>query len=436
MALNQLQQAALDAVLQGHNVFLTGPGGVGKSFLIHRITQELAAKGRRVAVTALTGCAALLLGDKAKTIHSWAGIGLGKDPSTTLASNIKRYNPRARRRWMMTHTLIIDEVSMLTPELLDKLNAVATSVRASLAVFGGLQVILVGDFHQLPPVYKRDDSDAPPEKEFAFEAQTWKDLNLHTIQLTEIVRQSDPLFQQLLMEARSGKLSDISYRVLQQRLSAKWDTLKIKPTLLFSRRAEVEMINEANLKALKGPKFSYEAQTIFEATAEKGFTANAPEVVKAVQKLDRDAPYKPILELRVGAQVMLIYNLDQEAGLVNGSRGVIEGFTATTPPLPLVSFKGSAAPIPIAHQSWESDELEGVKRQQIPLILAYAVTIHKCQGATLDSALIDIGSSTFERGQAYVALSRVKSLDSLYLYDLDPLAFRTHPKVVAFYETL
>jgi ATP-dependent DNA helicase PIF1 len=101
-----------------------------------------------------------------------------------------------------------------------------------------------------------------------------------------------------------------------------------------------------------------------------------------------------------------------------------------------VSFKGSEAPIPIAHQSWESDELEGVKRQQIPLILAYAVTIHKCQGATLDSALIDIGSSTFERGQAYVALSRVKSLDSLYLYDLDPLAFRTHPKVVAFYDSL
>ncbi len=436
MALNQLQQEALDTVLQGHNIFLTGAGGVGKSFLIHRITQELTARGKRVAVTALTGCAALLLGDKAKTIHSWAGIGLGKDSATVLASNIKRYNPRARRRWMMTHTLIIDEVSMLTPELLDKLSAVASSVRAIGGPFGGLQVILVGDFHQLPPVYKREDSDAPPEKEFAFEAQTWSDLNLHSVQLTEIVRQADPYFQKILMEARSGKLTDASFRVLQQRLGADWKSLKIKPTLLFSRRAEVEMINESNLKALTGPTFTYDVQTIFDATAEKGLTTASQEVQRAAQKLDRDAPYKPHLELKVGAQVMLIYNLDQEAGLVNGSRGVIEGFTATTPALPLVTFKNSSAPIPIGHQSWASDELDGVKRQQIPLVLAYALTIHRAQGATLDSALIDIGRSTFERGQAYVALSRVKSLDSLYLYDLDPLAFKTHPKVLSFYEAL
>jgi ATP-dependent DNA helicase PIF1 len=151
--------------------------------------------------------------------------------------------------------------------------------------------------------------------------------------------------------------------------------------------------------------------------------------------MDRDAPYKVELQLKVGAQVMLIYNLDQESGLVNGSRGVVEGFDPETG-LPLVLFKGHSKAIPVGVQSWESEELEGVKRSQIPLILAYAITIHKSQGATLDSALIDIGPSTFEVGQAYVALSRVKSLDSLYVFDLDPLAFKAHPKVVAFYEAL
>jgi ATP-dependent DNA helicase PIF1 len=154
---------------------------------------------------------------------------------------------------------------------------------------------------------------------------------------------------------------------------------------------------------------------------------------RAINALDRSAPYKSKLELRVGAQVMLIYNLDQEAGLVNGSRGIVEGFSGG---IPLVLFKDYTAPIPINPVSWESDEIDGLKREQIPLILAYAITIHKCQGATLDSALVDIGQSTFEMGQAYVALSRVRSLDSLYIYDLDPSAFRAHPKVLEFYKTM
>jgi ATP-dependent DNA helicase PIF1 len=158
--------------------------------------------------------------------------------------------------------------------------------------------------------------------------------------------------------------------------------------------------------------------------------------MKAVAKLDRDAPYKQILELCVGAQVMLVYNINQEAGLVNGSRGVVEGFTDTTPSLPLVFFQGHSAPILVGEQTWEGDEIEGVKRSQIPLTIAYANTIHKAQGATLDCALIDIGPRTFEVGQAYVALSRVKSLDSLYIHELDPLACKAHPMVVKFYETL
>jgi len=423
--LNPLQQKALEASMCGKNLFITGPGGVGKSYLIQEIVNEL-GKIKKVAVTALTGCAALLI--NAKTIHSWAGIGLGKEPTAKLVANIRRYNYKASRRWLLTNTLIIDEVSMMNPELLEKLNDVAKAIRKNTNPFGGLQVILVGDFFQLPPIYR--DS----ETKFAFESPVWNELNLDILELTQIVRQDNPEFHKILKEARVGTLSKQSVKILKQRITDSWQTQKIRPTLLFSRRAEVEMVNEVNLKALKTPLQTYEVKTILTADLER----NTPksDLDRAIQKLDKDASYKNKLELRVGAQVMLLFNLNQEAGLVNGSRGVVEGFTLSTPALPLVLFRGHNTAIPIPETTWESDEVDGLKRSQIPLILAYAVTIHKCQGATLDSALIDIGRSTFEMGQAYVALSRVKSLDSLYIYDLEVEAFRAHPKVLEFYTSL
>ena len=428
MPLNTLQQKALERSLEGKSLFITGPGGVGKSYLIQTIVKELTQKGKRVAVTAMTGCAALLLKTPitaAKTLHSWAGIGLGKESATTIASGMRRYNFKAMKRWLLTNTLIIDEVSMLTPELLEKLNEVAQLMRKSKAVFGGLQVILVGDFFQLPPVYREG------ETKFAFESPIWNELTMTTIELTEIVRQDDPVFHEVLKEARVGNLSTKSIEVLKTRVLDSWQDLKIRPTLLFSRRSEVEMINERNLKALKSPLFTFEAKTVLTASLEMNLKPEEKE--RAIQKLDRDAPYKTTLELRVGAQVMLIYNLDPEAGLVNGSRGIVEGFSGSNP---LVLFKGHSAAISVPEASWESDDVDGLKRSQIPLILAYAITIHKCQGATLDSALIDIGRSTFEMGQAYVALSRVKALDSLYIYELEPSAFKAHPKVIAFYRRI
>lgn len=431
MTLNDEQQQALQTVLAGKNIFLTGPGGTGKTYLIQTIQSELVARGKKVAVTALTGCAALLLGREAKTIHSWAGIGLGKDDAIKLVAGIRKYGYKAMRRWLTTHVLIIDEVSMMTADVFEKLDFVGRSIRKNMKPFGGIQVILVGDFFQLPPVNK----EATPQK-FVFESTSWKDVIQEIIPLTKIQRQTDPVFHKILSEAREGTLGAESMKILMKRQGLPWHTQKIRPTLLFSRRAEVDMINDQNLRALKGPERVFEAKTVFDATAVKGLSADSPEVQKAVAKLDRDAPYKQSLSLRVGAQVMLVYNLDQEAGLVNGSRGVVEGFTDTIPSLPLVLFQGCVAPIPVGEQTWESEELEGVKRSQIPLMIAYAVTIHKAQGSTLDCALIDIGPRTFEVGQAYVALSRVKSLESLYIHELDPLACKAHPKVVEFYKGL
>lgn len=422
------QEKAFNAIVQGKSIFLTGPGGTGKSFLLRYLYHHIPERtGKYIDITALTGCAALLIGRFAKTIHSWAGIGLGRDPAPALAVAIKR-SGKALRRWLGADILVIDEVSMMTCELLEKLDMIAKILRRNDKPMGGIQVVFVGDFYQLPPVSK--EKDIP----FVFESPLWKEIVQETIHLTQILRQEDIEFQKILNEARKGSLSAESLKILQSRMDRSWQNSHIRPTLLFTRRAEVDMVNEKNLKALTSEQRVFRAETVFAPIdATKGLTPNTPIVKKAIEVLDKNGPYMPELILAQGAQVMLLSNLDYEHGLVNGSRGVVVGFDSSG--APLVQFlRGDPMVVPAT--SWDSEDLEGVSRKQIPLRLAYAITIHKAQGATLDSALIDIGTSTFEYGQAYVALSRVKNLNSLYVWDVEPTAFRAHPKVQEFYQSI
>lgn len=423
------QQRAVDLAITGKSFFLTGAGGTGKSYVIRSIVKALNEQGKDVALTAMTGCAALLLGRGAKTLHSWAGIGLGKESAQVIVTKIKK-SFKAKKNWMSMDTLIIDEISMMVPDLLDKLDEIGRGVRKNMArlPFGGLQVILVGDMHQLPPVNKEQDH------QFVFEALTWKTVIQDSVILKTVHRQSDPAFLKILDEARHGNLSQESVDILETRRNNEWKKLEIKPTLLFTRRADVEEINLAQLKKCKGPDITFKAKTVYSPVA---FAAHASEQEKAwaLEKMDKNGAYVPELTLRVGAQVMLLTNKDVEHGLVNGSRGVIERFCDGPQPLPMVKFRNGEVII-IEPAAWASEDLEGFIREQIPLRLAYAVTIHKAQGATLDCALIDIGDNTFEYGQAYVALSRVKSLDCLYIWDLKPSAFMVHPKVKAFFDHL
>jgi ATP-dependent DNA helicase PIF1 len=430
MSLNEEQEVALALAKKGASFFLTGKAGTGKTYILERIRSELEARDRSVAITAMTGCAALLLGRKAKTLHSWAGIGLGREPASSLAQMIKK-TTKLRTQWRVTDTLILDEVSMLSVELLEKLDAIAKEVRKSPAPMGGLQCIFVGDFFQLPPVNKGAGNE---ETVFVFESPLWKQIVPHAVELIKIIRQTDPVFQKILQEARHGELSQESITVLKSRQGLPWQTLEIKPTLLFSRKAEVDHVNQTNLKALKTDRRIYKAMTTKDPV-KCTESLDSERVKQATDKLDRDAPYSAELVLAIGAQVMLITNLNQTEGLVNGSRGIVVGFDTTELHYPIVKFRSGAA-IPIALASWESDFLPGVNRSQVPLILAYAMTIHKSQGATIDSALIDIGHNTFESGQAYVALSRVRSLESLYIWDLEKTAFITHAKVKRFYQDL
>jgi ATP-dependent DNA helicase PIF1 len=441
MDLNEDQKKACNAILKGSSIFLTGSGGVGKSYLLLHIVSKLEAAGKNVGLTAMTGCAAILLGSKAKTIHSWAGIGLGLEPINKILVSIRR--SKALRRWLCTDTLILDEVSMLTPDLFELLDEIGRRIRKSTKPFGGIQLVFVGDFYQLPPVVKNTiqeradicEEEKAKERIFAFESPLWKQCFKESYELKIIMRQRDPEFQKILSEARIGKLSDESIAQLTKCVRKMKSKSEIKPTLLFSKRATVNRINDTNLKALTEPAQIYKADTVFSASnTEQGISESSETVQRAILKLDRDAPYSPELSLRKGAQVMLLSNLSTELGLVNGSRGVITGFTDNTN-LPLVLFHGKTTPTVIEKTQWEFED-SGIFRKQIPLQLAWAITIHKAQGSTLDLALIDVGSTIFEYGQAYVALSRVKSLDSLYIWDFEPNAFKSHPKVTAFYNTL
>lgn len=442
IALNAQQSAALAAVRKGKNIFLTGAGGTGKTHTIRAITDWAVAAGIRFAVTALTGCAALLLSSphvKAKTLHSWAGIGLAREAPHELAEAVKR-NKGATRRWLDTQLLIVDEVSMMTPELLEKLDLVARRIRRRPDQrFGGLQLVLAGDFCQLPPVTRGLSGEDTTAPRFAFELPMWPTLIDEVHELTVLCRQKDPVFQAILGEARRGALSPESITALEKRMGLPWQENEIRPTLLFTRNAEVDAVNARNMAALEGARETYEAMTVVMEKTGAGKTVRRvapddPDVRAALDRLDSDAPYEPTLTLCVGAQVMLLVNMDQERGLVNGSRGVVTGYTGGG--LPVVRFVSCAEPVIVDRVPWWLADYDGIGRAQIPLRIAYAITIHKSQGATLDSALIDIGSSTFEFGQAYVALSRVRSLDSLYIWKLDPRKVRCHPAVAEFYAGL
>lgn len=418
----------------GVNMFITGPGGTGKSTFIRGLAEDF----DNVHITAMTGCAALLLECGAKTLHSWAGIGLGKDSIEKCIESIKR-KTHVKKRWTGARILVIDEVSMLTPELFERLDKIGRALRKQPGKpFGGLQIILVGDFCQLPPIPK-DLSGADVELKFLFESEIW-DSSIHTIvSLTKIWRQKDPIYQQVLNEVRMGLVSSESEQILRSRMNTNWKDESIKPTVLFSRNNDVDKVNEVNMKALESTVHVFTAQTVIDKSKWTDTSMAMPDKTSdlfhfAESKLDNDASYSVLLELKIGTQVMLLVNTDIESGLVNGSRGIIVDFDKLRK-FPIVKFK-KGEPRIIEPYTWYSHDLPHIGRQQIPLRVAYAITIHKSQGASIDSALVDIGKSTFEYGQAYVALSRVRSLEGLHVFALDLSKIKTHPRVLDFYRRL
>ena len=398
------QSDAFDVYLSGQNLFLTGPGGTGKSKWIRDVFLDCKRKRRHIQVCALTGCAALLLECEAKTLHSWAGIGLGgKDALQKVMSN--RY---VRERWQKCQTLIVDEVSMLAVGLFETLDDIGKAVRKSPLPFGGIQVIFSGDFFQLPPI----------DPGFCFQSSRWQVTFPVTIVLSQIFRQSDPVYCKILTDLRHGKVTKSSLDILNAHVRLGDGITKLVPTRMMAQG-----INSSAYAAL-----STSHEVVYTMDTHLGkFTKE--KASHEVTYLRTHVLAEELLHLKIGCHVMCVANLSEL--VVNGSQGVVVRFHAG---FPVVQF--THGEVVVGPHSWESELLPGVGVSQVPLIYAWAITIHKAQGASLDSAEIDAGSGVFECGQTYVALSRVRSLQGLFLSSFNVQKIKLNKSVVDFYANL
>ena len=388
MQFSEEQQYAFDLYLSGKNVFLTGPGGTGKSKWIQSVYAHCK---KRIHVCAMTGCAALLLDCNAKTVHSWAGIGLG-NPDKALT------NKFTRERWRNTDVLIIDEISMMSDELFDMLNTLGKTIRKSTKPFGGIQLLFCGDFYQLPPV----------DAKFCFEHKEWSSVFPETVQLSILFRQKEASYQSILHEIRRGSLSKENHQLLKDRMIPGEGCTRLVPT-----RAKADAINSKEYGELNTSEHIYTMKTTTTST-----TTFDIDYLKKNVRCDQE------IKLKVGTKVMCIVNTEE---LCNGSQGVVVSFQE----YPVIRFK--QGDILMKPHCWTSDQSSIL---QLPLIYAWAITIHKAQGATLQEAEIDLGNDIFECGQTYVALSRVVDLSGLYLTGFNIHKIKLHPKVVEFYKSL
>ena len=438
MNYSEEQINAFTAYTQGTNIFITGPGGTGKTALIKYIQKDAARKGFNIQVCALTGCAAVLLECKAKTLHSWAGIGLGTASLDQLTTKIMK-NRYAKDNWKNTDILVVDEVSMMSQKLFELLDAIGKTIRKNSKPFGGIQLIFSGDFYQLPPVGDKDDTESC---RFCFESLLWHQTfsKKNHIQLTKIFRQSDPVYQKILNQIREGRLKRSSNEALLHNVGRQIAVdNEVRPTKLFPTRNKVEQVNTKEMNSLKTDELEYKLKyhsdlemTATEIVKRRQFTRE--QIQTELLYLKANLRCDELVKLKVGAQVMCIVNIELDNGqtLCNGSQGVITRLSEQG--LPVVKF-GSFETV-MGYHVWPSENIPGIGVSQLPLILAWALTIHKSQGATLDIAEIDAGSGIFECGQTYVALSRVKSLEGLYLTSFDASKIKVSRKVQDFYNSI
>lgn len=399
------QEKALEYLMSGRNVFLTGPAGSGKTFVLNEFIQRLKAKGKTVAITASTGIAGTHLGGI--TIHSWSGIGI-KDSLSEYDLDELSQKEHLHRRFKITDVLIIDEISMLHSYRLDMVDQVLRTITDVDRPFGGIQVVLAGDFFQLPPIQRNSTATF-----FAFESSAWDVLNLAVCYLDTVFRQSNDPLLQVLSEIRSGKISEESGELLQERMNTEPPD-HITPTRLYTHNIDVDAVNKKELDQLSG------VCEVFAMTS-KGRKAD-------VEILKKNCLAPEQLELKVGAQVMFVKNNLPE-GYVNGTLGTVTGFEYGQPVVETVEGKEVTAQV----DTWAMEKGGEVKAEirQLPLRLAWAITVHKSQGMTLDVVDVDL-SKSFAAGMGYVALSRVKSLSGLHIRGINQRALTVDPLVLQY----
>lgn len=411
------QAQALQLLKMGRNIFITGPAGSGKTHLLKEYILYLRNHHIPVAITASTGIAATHIGGM--TIHSWSGIGI-KDYLSVEDIYAIADKAYVRKKIEEAKVLIIDEISMLHHYRLDMIDRVLKHIKKSSEPFGGMQIVLCGDFFQLPPVTRMGDQEAL----FAFESQSWKDAKIFICYLEGNWRQGDDHLALILNEIRSGEVGEGARNLLKDRHNTIISSIEetgIEPTRLYTHNIDVDSINEKALNKVQAPEAIYEMSS-------KG----RKPIVEALKKSCL-APEK--LRLRKGARVMCVKN-NMEQGYVNGTLGVVVscGFGID----PVIRTAGTTdypegRLITVERAVWVIDD-EGrslAEIHQYPLRLAWAITVHKSQGMSLDAVEVDL-SRCFEPGMGYVALSRARSLAGLSILGINEKAFSIHPEVYEF----
>lgn len=407
------QEVVLELAKTGINIFLTGVGGTGKSYLLNKIIRSLKEEhgSDAVFVTASTGIAAVNIGGC--TVHSFSGIGNGEDSVDDILTKIRRIED-THNRWLNAKVLVIDEISMLSGAIFTKLNEIAKDIRNDMRPFGGIQVIVCGDFFQLPPVTKKDE-----KIDFCFKSNAWREVIQRNCELTFSFRQKgDSTFLNILNQIRTNTLDSDNEKLLMTRLKSNIKNYSEgKYVTLFPYKDDVKKKNTIEYEKIDGQEETYTWKPSGIANVESVEWCNACKTIS----------------LKKGCQVMLIKNLDFGSGLVNGSVGVVVSFAEKTK-YPIVRFTNGVKREMVAEDFvLKIGEITVATIVQIPLILSSAVTIHKSQGMTIDFAEMAL-AKVFEYHQAYVALSRCTSLAGLVLLSFNKKNIKVHPDVVRFYK--
>jgi len=399
------QKEALDILKLGHSAYLTGPAGSGKTYVLNQYVSYLRERGIEVAVTASTGIAATHIGGV--TIHSWSGIGVKDSISLFDLENLEQ-KKSLWKKYDSVQVLVIDEISMLAAHQLDMVDEIARHMKRKQMPFGGIQVVFTGDFFQLPPVSRGNDA------RYAFSSRVWREFPPVVCYLDSQHRQNknDKDFSYILESIRNGRASEDVKELLKKRLTAK-PSHKLETTKLFTHNVDVDRMNDDELASLPGEEYVFHMHS-------KGSR-------RAVETLQKGCLAPETLRLKVGARVMFVKN-DPAGSYANGTLGSVISIKNGVPRIRLNDNRL----IDATSVSWNSDP-EGTSRAeitQVPLRLAWAITIHKSQGMTLDAAEIDL-SKTFVAGQGYVALSRARALDGLFLKGLNERALEVSEEVLS-----
>jgi hypothetical protein len=399
------QKEALDILKMGKNVFLTGEAGSGKTFVLNEYINYLKSHAVTVAVTASTGIAATHLGGQ--TIHSWSGLGV-RDSLDDRDIDDMMQKSYLYKRFDQTKVLILDEVSMLHHFRLDMLEWLCRQFKHNEKPFGGMQVILCGDFFQLPPVTRGEIY----ESQFAFKATSWQDAGFNVCYLSEQHRQKDSQYLSILNEIRQNKVSSKTRRLLDEHLQNKSDS-ETDRTKLFTHNIDVDIINNKYLALISG--------------VEKQYPMQSRGARNLIENLKKSCLSPETLKLKVGAKVMFTKN-DPAGNFVNGTLGVVENFGQFGEPL-IRTLSGKL--ITAIPASWQIEEDGKIKAEvtQLPLRLAWAITVHKSQGMSLDAMEVDL-SKSFTHGMGYVALSRVRSLSGMKLLGFNEMSLSVDPEVL------